>query len=63
MRGCVLFVFGLAVGVATACTEFYVGRDVSADGTVLIARTGNRGTCDTVGVIRLMEIGVARDCD
>ena len=26
---------------------------------------GNRGTdpCDTVGVIRLMEIGVARGCD
>ena len=30
-----------------------------------LATAGNRGTdpCDTVGVIRLMEIGVARGCD
>ena len=36
-----LLLFPLAVCAASAfaCTEFYVGRDVSADGTVLIART------------------------
>lgn len=38
MLACCL-AFGLAVGAADACTGFYVGKKVSADGSTLIGRT------------------------